>query len=167
MDVREVRSAAAACVDDGAPGTATVQGVGARQGDLFAAEGGGGYLNERTTSKIWEKARLAELSEMGLPGIWIEIANEIGYDNFLKFWKLIDAAAERREVRRSENESMIEVQLRRYKSFKRYQRNRFIETLAAAGLPTAAIALAVKQQLGEKLDKSHIRRVAGRGRIDR
>ncbi|MES1977343.1 MAG: hypothetical protein V4451_04860 [Pseudomonadota bacterium] len=165
MGVHEMRSDAAACVDGGAPGTGTVQGVGARQGDLFASEGGGGYLNERTPSKNWEMAKLAELAEMGLPGVWLEVAREIGYDNFLKFWKIMDAAAERREVRRSENESMIEVQLRRFKSFKRYQRNRLIETLAAAGLTAAAIAQSVKQQLGEKLHNSHIRRVARRGRI--
>ena len=102
---------------------------------------------------------------MGLPKVWIRVATEIGYENFLKFWRILDTAAELREVRRSDNESMIEVQLRRYTSYKRYQRNRFIETLHATGLSPAAIQEAVKRQLGEKLDKSHIRKLAKKGRI--
>ena len=60
---------------------------------------------------------------------------------------------------------IVEVQLRRYTSFKRYQRNRFIETLHATGLSPAAIQVAVKGQLGEKLDKSHIRKLAKKGRM--
>ncbi|UUZ68044.1 hypothetical protein LP416_27650 [Polaromonas sp. P2-4] len=102
---------------------------------------------------------------MGLPALWIRVAEAIGYDNFLHFWRILDTAAELREVRRSDNESMIEVQLRRYTSFQRYQRNRYIESLAANGLPNAAIQQAVKQQLGENLDRSHIRRLATRGRM--
>ena len=165
MTTHELRSAGAA---HGLPVPGMrddAQGVGVRQPDLFASEGGGGYLNERTPSKFWEKAKLSELQEMGLPKVWIRVATEIGYENFLKFWRILDTAAELREVRRSENESMIEVQLRRYTSFKRYQRNRFIETLHATGLSPAAIQEAVKGQLGEKLDKSHIRKLAKKGRI--
>lgn len=165
MTTHELRSAGAAHAEDGVPVASSVPGVGGRQWDLFASEGGGGYLNERTPSKFWEKAKLSELQEMGLPKVWIRVATEIGYENFLKFWRILDTAAELREVRRSENESMIEVQLRRYTSFKRYQRNRFIETLHATGLSPAAIQEAVKGQLGEKLDKSHIRKLAKKGRI--
>lgn len=140
-------------------------GVGARQADLWPDGGGGGYLNECTDSKLLEGAKLRELADMGLPSVWIRVATAIGYDNFLQMWRILDTAAEWREIRRSENESMIEVQLRRYTSFKRYQRNRWIEELASRGLPNAAIQQAVKQNLGEKLDRSHIRRLAKPGRI--
>jgi hypothetical protein len=165
MAVHELRSDDDASAALGVASPGTVQGVGARQRDLFTSDGGGGYLNECTSSKFWEKAKLRELQEMGLPKVWIRVANEIGYENFLKFWRILDTAAELREVRRSDNESMIEVQLRRYTSFKRYQRNRFIETLHATGMTPAAIQEAVKGQLGEKLDKSHIRKLAKKGRM--
>lgn len=143
------------------------RGWGLGRATCFLPQGGGGYLNECTSSKLLEEAKIREFSDMGLPAIWIRVANAIGYDNFLQFWRILDTAAELQEVRRSENESMIEVQLRRYTSFKRYQRNRWIETLAANGLPNAVIQQAVKQRLGEKLDRSHIRRLAIRGRMPR
>lgn len=167
MPMHETRSARRARRLQGPADGDTAQGVGARQGDLFPLDGGGGYLNECTHSKVWEEAKIRELSDMGLPALWIRVAEAIGYDNFLQFWRILDTAAELREIRRSDNESMIEVQLRRYTSFKRYQRNRYIESLAANGLPTAAIQQAVKQQLGENLDRSHIRRMATRGRMSK
>lgn len=167
MTKHETRSARRARADLAVQHDDEAQGVGARQGDLFPSPGGGGYLNECTSSKLLEEAKIREFSDMGLPAIWIRVANAIGYDNFLQFWRILDTAAELQEVRRSENESMIEVQLRRYTSFKRYQRNRWIETLAANGLPNAVIQQAVKQRLGEKLDRSHIRRLAIRGRMPR
>lgn len=167
MPVRESRSARHAGPALDAQEDALAEGVGGRQADLFPSEGGGGYLDECTTSKVLEKAKLRELSDMGLPAIWIRVAESIGYDNFLQLWRILDTAAELREIRRSENESMIEVQLRRFSSFQRYQRNRWIEELAQNGLPNAAIQQAVKQRLGEKLDRSHIRRLATRGRVPR
>lgn len=163
----EVRSAAHAQREIAASEPVHVPGVGARQGDLFASAGGGEYLNECTTPKHWEKVKLGELADMGLPSVWLRVADAIGYEKFLIFWRILDTAAELREVRRSENESMIEVQLRRYSSFKRYQRNRFIEALAAAGLPATEIQQAVRQRLGEKLGKPYIRRLAKRGRIQK
>ena len=165
MNLNEPRSAAPAQPRIGVLDGDDGQGVGARQGDLFATAGGGGYLNECTTSKVWEKTKLRELADMGMPSVWLRVAEAIGYDKFLIFWRILDTAAELREVRRSENESMIEVQLRRFSSYKRYQRNRYIETLASAGLPTAAIQDAVRQRLGEKLHVRHIRKLAKRGTI--
>ncbi len=167
MKQHETRSAARAPAPISAREGSDGHGVGARQGDLFAPAGGGEYLNECTSSKVWEKAKLRELSDMGLPSVWLRVADAIGYDKFLIFWRILDTAAELREVRRSENESMIEVQLRRYSSFKRYQRNRYIEMLAATGLPTTAIQQAVKQRLGEKLHVRHIRKIAKRGTIQK
>lgn len=167
MAVYETRSAAPAGAAGPALDDGQAQGVGGRQRDLFSSGGGGGYLNECTESKVLEVAKIRELSDMGLPAIWIRVAEAIGYDNFLQLWRILDTAAELREIRRSENESMIEVQLRRYTSFQRYQRNRWIETLAANGLPNAVIQRAVKQRLGEKLDRSHIRKLAKRGRMPR
>lgn len=146
-------------------------GVGGRQPDLFAPEGGGGYLDECNPAELSkrdiERAKIRELEDMGMSQVWLTIALQIGYDNFIAMWRLLDAAAERREMRLSDNESMIEVSLRRFASFRRYQRNRFIETLAAMGLPNTEIQSAVKGQLGENLTRDHIKRLARRGRIPR
>ena len=140
-------------------------GVGARQGDLFPHAGGGGYLNECINPELLEGAKIRECSEMGLPAFWIRVAKALGHEKFLIFWRMADTAAEFNEIRRSENESMIELQLRRFSSYRRYQRNRYIETLAAKGLPNAVIQQTIKQQLGEELDRSHIRRLAKSGRM--
>jgi hypothetical protein len=165
MTWREIRSARPAGKPVPVLKRGTSTGVGARQADLTPSPGRGGYLNECIAPKLLEGVKLRELADMGLPDVWLRAAEAIGYDNFLQLWRILDTAAEHREISRSESESMIEVQLRRFTSFKRYQRNRWIETLASGGMPNAAIQLAVKLQLGEKLDRSHIRRLATRGRM--
>ncbi|MHA7600794.1 hypothetical protein ACX12L_12710 [Alicycliphilus sp. T452] len=140
---------------------ATGQGVGARQGGEAARPGGGGYLDECTPAQLWEKARFRELADMGLPQVWLEIAHDLGYEAFMRLWRRLDAVT----AMRSDNNSMIEVKLRRFGSFQRYQRNRFIETLAGMGLSNPAIRDRVKRDLGEDLSESHILRLAGRRRV--
>lgn len=140
---------------------ATGQGVGARQGHEAARPGGGGYLDECTPAQLWEKARFRELADMGLPQIWLEIAHDLGYEAFMRMWRRLDAA----EALRSDNNSMIEVKLRRFASFERYQRNRFIEAMADMGLTNPDIRARVKRDLGEELSKSHILRLTARRRV--
>ena len=135
-------------------------GVGARQGHGQPTAGGGGYLHECTPSQLWEEARLRELAEMGLPQVWLDVAREVGYDSFMRLWRVLDSAVELR----SESESMIEVQLRRFSSFQRYQRNRFIESLVGMGLSASEIQVRVKRELGEELSVRHLVRLAARGR---
>lgn len=137
------------------------EGVGARQGQTEPPAGGGGYLDECTTSELWTEARYRELSDMGLPQVWLHVAREIGYDRFMAMWRILDAALELR----SDSDSMIEVQLRRYASFQRYQRNRFIESLVSMGLTPPQIQRKVREDLGEKLSLPHIRRLAKRRRV--
>ena len=169
MVTSETRSRMHAHGRPGATATPDARGVGARQGDLFGPAGGGGYLNECNRSEVskrdLEVAKIRELEDMGLPNIWLRVARAIGFENFMQFWRIVDTAAEHREMRLSDNESMIEVQMRRYASFRRYQRNRFIETLAAGGHSATEIQQAVKGQLGESLSRNHIVRLARRGRM--
>lgn len=138
-----------------------MQGVGARHRHDHAPQGGGGYLDECTPSELWQEARFRELSDMGLPQVWLEIAHDIGYEAFMRMWRRLDAAVEMR----SDTESMIEVQLRRYSSFQRYQRNRFIEALVDMGLSYREIHARVTKEIGEELSPSHIRRLAMRRRV--
>lgn len=137
-----------------------VQGVGARQPDEHAPPGGGGYLDECSTPQVWTDAKLRELADMGLPRVFLDVARAIGYDNFLTMWRILDSAVELR----SDSDSMIELQMRRYRSFQRYQRNRFIEALAPF-LSDGEIHSRVASELGEKLSLDHVSRLAGRRRM--
>jgi hypothetical protein len=137
------------------------QGVGGRHGRPGRRRRGGGYLNECISPDVWEEAKIRELETMGLPGVWIAIAREIGYERFMAMWRILDRSLQMR----SESESMIEVQLRRFSSFQRFQRNRFIESLVAAGFDDRQIREMVRDQLGEKLSMSHISRLAGRRKV--
>lgn len=161
MRNHERRSAARAGVQIDWVGHEHGQGVGARQARARPRPGGGGYLNECTTPEVWEHAKIRELSEMGLPGLWVEIARLIGYDRFMAMWRRLDAEI----ALRSDSEAMIEVEIRRFSSFERYQRNRFIEALAAMGATDSEIRARVKRELGEELSQSHIRRLASKRRV--
>lgn len=140
---------------------ATGQGVGARQGTPARPGRGGGYLDECMPSQLSSDARFRELEEMGLPGIWLTLAHAIGYDHFMTMWRVLDAAQEMH----SESGSMIELQMRRYSSFKRYQRNRFVETLVDMGLSDTAIKERLRCELGEELSISHIGRLTTPRRV--
>lgn len=139
------------------------QGVGARQAAEAAPAGGGGYLNECTPAQLWDQAKFRELADMGLPQIWLEVAQDLGYETFIRLWRRLDAAVELL----SDNESMIEVQLRRFGSYQRFQRNRFIEALVDIGVGTREIRDRVKSELGEELSIGHIGRLVARRRIRR
>jgi hypothetical protein len=159
--MHESRSEAPAQMDLEGVAPAPAQGVGARRPGRPRRRRGGGYLNERISSDVWEVAKLHELEVMGLPGVWLEVAAVIGYDDFMAMWAILDRSIQLR----SESESMIDVKLRRLASFRRFQRNRFIESLVKAGLDDKAIQAMVHAQLGESLSLSHIFRLADRRRV--
>lgn len=138
-----------------------VQGVGARQPEAHAPAGGGGYLDECTTPQVWADVKLRELADMGLPRVFLDVAVAIGYDNFLTMWKILDADYERRD---NTDGRMIEIEMRRFRSFRRFQRNRFIESLAPF-MECEAIRDRVEDELGENLSLHHVRRLANRRRI--
>lgn len=96
-----------------------------------------------------------------MPSVWLEVANAIGYENFMTMWRILDRSLQLR----SESESMIEVKLSRLARYHRFQRNRFIEFLVRAGYNDKAIREMVEAQLGETLSLSHIFRLADRRRV--
>ena len=101
-----------------------------------------------------------ELAEIGLAGHWLEIAQIVGYDHFIAIWRLLSADPALRN-----DDSQIELCLRPFRSYERYQRNRYIDTLVTAGLRPSLIIDMVRQDLGETLSPRHIRRLAARGRV--
>lgn len=98
---------------------------------------------------------------MGMPDWFLEIARSIGFDNTLAMWRILDA---QRELQSDEG-LMINLQMRPFASYQRFQRNRFIESLGAMGLSVAEIRAKVKRELGEELSKRHILRLAGQRRV--
>lgn len=142
------------------------QGVGARQTPPAHPPGGGGY-QDVCTSLNFEKnrpngeifaprdPRLDDLQRMGLARVWMQIAEEIGVDAFLKLWRILDA-----DPASWHNETILRVRLRPYRSYLRYQRNRFIESLAAQGMKPPEIQKRVRQQLGEDVSHRHITRLS-------
>jgi len=153
--------------DDGAGvqldwvGGVPVQGVGARQACPSRPRRGGGYLDECIAPQLSADARFRELEEMGLPAVWLTLAHAIGYDHFMTMWRVLDAAQEMH----SDSGSMIELQMRRFSSFRRFQRNRFVETLVDMGLTDTAIKERLRVELGEELSISHIGRLTAPRRV--
>jgi hypothetical protein len=160
MNLHESRSASPARAPELPGACPEPMGVGARQGHFSARQGGGGYLNECTSSEFLELAKIQEFEKMGLPAVWIRVAQDIGYDAFLRVWRILDTSADHGEVRLSDSGAMILASLRRYSSYKRYQRNRWIEELSSRGLKGAAIQCKVKEKLGESIQLDAIYRIA-------
>lgn len=134
------------------------QGVGGRQAPGPALAGGGGYLGSRTGQKFEKIARdprLDELRTMGLPAYWLRVAEAIGAEAFLQMWRILDAEPSIQGER-----SDLEMRLRPYRSYLRYQRNRYIEALCAAGLSVNEIQERVQADLCERISLRHISRIA-------
>lgn len=140
---------------------ATVHGVGVRQALPTRPARGGGYLHECMPPQLSADARFRELEDMGLPGFWLQLAYAIGYDHFMTMWRMLDAE----HTLHNDAGSMIELQMRRYSSFRRYQRNRFVETLVDMGLTDTVIKERLRCELGEELSISHIGRLTGPRRV--
>lgn len=139
--------------------------VGARHGCIGLSGGGGGYLNICTGSNFEEKngaakkidPRLDELREMGMQRFWLSAAERFGVDWLLEFWRMADA-----DIDVSQN-GMVSMAFRPYRSYMRYQRNRYIEELVNRGIGPDEIRTLLRQQLGEEISKRHILRLVQKG----
>ena len=137
-------------------------GVGGRQASTPPRRKGGGYQNictvlnfEQSVEQKKRDPRMDELQQMGLQRVWLDVAEGIGVDAMLKAWRIIDATQGN-----IGDDGRLLVPLRSYGTFLRFQRNRYIETLADLGFTPAAIRERLDKQLGEKLSVRHISRVA-------
>lgn len=105
-------------------------------------------------------ARMDDLRAMGMPTVWLEIADDIGSDAFLRIWHRLDRQYSFQEAGSGEP---LRIRLRRFSSYLRYQRNRYIEALAGMGLDAMEIQKRLLAELGEKVGPAHIARI-GRGK---
>lgn len=134
--------------------------VGGRQCTKAVRRGGGGYLDGRTSAELRADPRLRELAEIGLSATWLGVAQLLGYDQFVAMWRQLSADPALRN-----DDDQIELRLRPFRSYERYQRNRYIDTLVAAGLRPSEIHDMVRTELGESLSYRHIKRLAASSRL--
>lgn len=131
-----------------------LEGVGGRQAPRLAPGGGGGYQGTCGISKFEPDPRLAELRAMRLPAAIMRMAEEFGFDMFHHFWRFIDG-----EPTFQSESGGLELRLRPYRSYLRYQRNRYIESLAAEGKTPVEIQRLVRKMLGEQISVRRIYRI--------
>lgn len=139
-------------------------GVGGRQADTPRPQRGGGYQNKCTILNFDPRAaekkrdpRLEELREMGLQREWLDVADAIGVDEFLKVWRILDASSAAHS--RKGEDGRLMVPIRCYSTFLRYQRNRYVEALNAMGLTPPEIQRKLMEQLCEQISIRHISRL--------
>jgi hypothetical protein len=137
-------------------------GVGGRQGQGTPPPWGGGYqdncipLNFGAPKKNRDP-RVDEFYAMGLPQMWLDVVDAIGVDAFLAVWRILDA-----HPNNYEDNGMKLVPIRRYSSYLKYQRNRYIEALVAQGLTTHDIKRRLESQLCETVSIRHITRLVNK-----
>ncbi len=161
-----MRSSASKNVQAAQPDLFEAVGVGARQAESNPSLVGGGYQDVCMAEKLQKKSapaakiapprdpRLDDLRACGLQLGWIRVAEEIGVDATLTAWRILDA-----DPASSIDGTTLRVPLRAWRTYLRYQRNRYITTLRDAGLSPHQVHRRLIQQLGERLSISHIRRI--------
>lgn len=95
---------------------------------------------------------------MGLQRAWVRAAEEVGVDAVLAIWRILDA-----DPSSSYDGTTLRVPLRAWRTYLRYERNRYIEALRDLKLSPQEIKRRLARQLGEHISISHIRRVMGGG----
>lgn len=151
--------------------------VGGRHAPQARPDRGGGYLNECTSPEVahWpqknfahlahlpdrERLLIGELYAMGLSRVLLRIAETIGFDAFMQVWGALESSPEVHH----DASAGLRLQMPRLAAYRRYQRNRFVEALAVAGLTEAEIRATVKARLGESISDRHTRRLMRAGRI--
>lgn len=142
------------------PGLA-LQGVGARQEETSTHQEGGEYPDICTDHKSPMREgcsgvdpRIREIEQMGVSRIWLDVAKAIGVDEFLKMWEILDT--------RGATGPRERFYIPRFSTYLRFQRNRYIESLAADGVPVASIRRKVNIELCEQLSHRHVSRLAAK-----
>lgn len=149
-------------------------GVGGRREDTPLPRRGGGYLDNCNVfefdvgvKKIGGDPRLDELASMGLPEYWLQVAGYLGVDAFLGMWRILDANRNSIPASKCSGANSMAPTLRTYSNYLRFQKNRFVETLAAQGVEPKEIQKRVETQLCESISIVHIRRLTQKNKIKR
>ena len=90
---------------------------------------------------------------MKLPAPLLELAEEIGVENFIVTWRLLDSYAEKT------NNGSLRLHVPGFGRFLRYQRNEFIKSKAASGCKLEEIRTEL-MKLGMSVSYVQVQRVA-------
>lgn len=148
-----------------------VQGVGGRRCLSPSPAGGGGYQKNREIFEIRPGVkksadpRLDELAVMGLADYWLQVAEYLGVDAFLGMWRILDS--NQNGIPRASDANSLAPRLRTYSNYLRFQKNRFVENLAAQGISPREIQARVRSQLCETISIRHITRLAKAAKLKR
>jgi hypothetical protein len=104
--------------------------------------------------------RLHELREIGLAKVWLDVANIVGVDRFFEMWKFLSS-----QEHLLNDSGQVELSLRRFTSYQKYQRNRYLDTLVQAGLTPAQLAQVIRRELGESLTVRQLRRLFDKAKL--
>lgn len=143
-----------------------LEGVGGRQelGDTLSR--GGGYLDvcTKTARSIYDKmlidSRIDELKAHGLADIWIEVAEAIGYDDFIYIWQILD----KKNIEMSHRDN-ARIRIPIFSKFLKFQRNKYIFHLSEKNETPESIQKILKRDLCENLTIHHIIRIIGKANI--
>lgn len=153
---------------------AAARGVGGRREPLPPPSRGGGYLDNCTVfelavgvKKIGADPRMDELAAMGMPDYWLKVSDYLGFDAFLGMWRILDANRLSIPASKSNGANSMAPTLRGYSNYLRFQKNRFVETLAAQGIAPQEIQKRVQTQLCETISIINIKRITQKHKIKR
>ena len=136
------------------------EGVGARHKHPHPPQQGGGYLNICSDSEVClqqkSTASLSELSAMGVPRTWCNVAAAIGIEAFLEMWQILDQSHDQG----AELNGSIRVTVPRYERFLRYQRNCVIRSQVRHGKSPAAIQQYLKAEMNIDISLRTVQRIA-------
>ena len=150
-------------------------GVGGRHGLGSVLAGGGEYLNncalqnfsvsnptpdKKNAGGRPRDPRFCELEKIGIPSVWLRIAERVGFDTFLDIWRML---SDDESVRHDGGARLPK--LRCYSAYSRYQRNKYICSLAEQGMPAGVIQEALRKNLREYLDITNVQRIAKRVKV--
>lgn len=95
---------------------------------------------------------------MGVARAHLCVAEAIGYDNFITMWRIYDEEPSYRSM-----SGMLEIPMRAFRSYLRFQRNRIIESLSNEGCTVRDIQQRLQGLFRESITRHHIRAIR-RGR---
>ena len=140
------------------------QGWGVGDAPLPPSLPGGGYLSicmplefsiPESPKKNFGDPRIAQLENMGMRRMFLDVAEVIGFEAFMAMWKIFDAEPSLRD----QGPSAMRIIMRPLGAWQRYERNRYIEHLFTSGLSDAEVLTRLDRQLHTDLADVSVRRL--------
>lgn len=138
-------------------------GVGARHKESQPPADVGGYLDicnksgfDLLESTRKNDPRMKELIDVGVNGVWLEIAYDLGFDSFMIIWK------------RFNDTGLDRIKIPKITRFKNLKRNNIMKNcFKNRGMQTNQVQRYIKKMLCEDLSTRHIDRLKSKSKVDK